>query len=68
MLNPHGLEAPAALYLLIAMLCLAVALRSLRRALIPIGLLLQAVAATALVTLAVGAAIVLLTAALLGGQ
>jgi hypothetical protein len=68
MLNPHGLEGPVALYLIIAILCLVIALRFLRRVLIPIGPLLQAIAATAIVTLAVGAALVLLTAALMSGR
>jgi hypothetical protein len=68
MLNPHGLEAPATLYLIIAIVCLVVALRFLRRALAPIGPLLQAIAATAIIALSVGAALVLLTAALLSGR
>jgi len=67
MVNPHGLEGPAALYLIIAMLCLVVALRALRQALVPLGPLLQAIAAAAAITLAIGAALVLLTAALLNG-
>jgi hypothetical protein len=67
-MNPLGLEAPAVLYLIIAMLCLAVALRFIKRALVPIGPLLQALAATAAIALAIGAALVLMTAALLGGR
>jgi hypothetical protein len=68
MLNPHGLEGPAVLYLVIAIVCLIVALRFLKRALVPLGPLLQAIAATAVITLAIGAALVLLTAALLSGH
>jgi len=67
-MNPLGLEGSAVLYLIIAMLCLVVALRFIKRALVPIGPLLHAIAATAVVTLAIGAAVVLLTAALLSGH
>jgi hypothetical protein len=67
-MNPLGLEGSAAVYLFIAMLCLVIALRFIKRALVPIGPLLQAIAATAVVTLAVGAALVLLTAALMSGH
>jgi hypothetical protein len=56
------------LYLLIAAICLILALRAMRRALAPIGQLVQAVAAAALVALALGAALVLLTAAVLSGH
>jgi hypothetical protein len=58
----------ALLYLLIAALCLVLALRAMRRALAPIGQLVQAVAAAALGALAVGAALVLLTAAAISGR
>lgn len=68
MLNSHGLEAPAALYLIIAIVSLVIALRYIKRVLAPIGPLLQAIAATAIVTLAIGAALVLLTASLLSGR
>jgi hypothetical protein len=50
------------------MLCLIIALRFIKRALVPIGPLLQAIAATAVITLAIGAALVLLIAALLSGH
>ena len=42
--------------------------RFIKRALVPIGPLLQALAATAAIALAIGAALVLMTAALLGGR
>jgi hypothetical protein len=56
--HDHGL-----IYLVVAGLCLIVALRFLRRALAPVGLLVQVAAAVAIVGLAVGAALALLTAA-----
>jgi len=57
----------ATLYVLVAGLCLLLALRFLKNALAPIGPLVQAVAAAALAALAVGAALVFLTVAVLGG-
>jgi hypothetical protein len=63
-----GLPGNTVLYLLIAGVCLVVALRYLRRALIPLGPLLQAIAATAVVALAIGVALVLLAAAVLSGR
>jgi hypothetical protein len=57
-LRDHGL-----IYLGIAALCLVVALRYLKRALAPIGPLVQAMAAVAIVTLAVSAALVFVVAA-----
>ena len=56
------------LYVVIAAICLVLALRAMRSVLIPIGQLLQAVAAAALVALAIGAALVLLTVAFLSGR
>jgi hypothetical protein len=58
----------ALLYLFIAGLCLVLALRAMRAALAPIGQLVQAVVAAALVALAIGAALVLLTAAAVSGH
>jgi hypothetical protein len=65
---PASLGAHALLYLLVAALCLIFALRFMRTALAPIGPLLQAVAAAALVALAIGAALVFLTAAAFSGR
>jgi hypothetical protein len=62
------LPGSAALYLVSAALCLVVALLFVRRALAPIGALVEAVVAAAMVALAIGAALVLLTAAALAGQ
>jgi len=56
------------LYLIVAALCLVAALRFLRRALAPIGVLVQVTAAAAMVGLAVGAALVFLTAAALSAR
>ncbi len=58
--------APPAVYLLLAALLLLIALRvlrSLRRAFMPLGALLQTVTATFVVTITVGLALVLLAAA-----
>jgi hypothetical protein len=65
--EPEFLRDHAAVYLFIAAICLIIALRYLRRALIPIGPLVRVVAAVAVVALAIGAALVLLTAAALSG-
>ena len=65
---PLGLQGHAVLYLVIAMLCLVIAMRFVKRALVPIGPLLQAVAAAAVVAFAVGAALVLLVASLMSGR
>jgi hypothetical protein len=50
-------------YLVLAALSLLLALRFMKRALAPIGALVQAVAAAAMVAVSVGAALVLLAAA-----
>jgi len=60
-------QQPGLLPLLVAGLCLLLALRFLKSALEPIGPLVHAVAAAALVALTVGAALVLLAVALFGG-
>jgi hypothetical protein len=62
---PHQLDDHSAWYLLAALLCLFAALRYMKRALEPVGALVQAVAAAAVVAFTVGVAVVLLTAALL---
>jgi hypothetical protein len=58
----------AVLYLLIAGGCLLLALRFVKRALQPVGQLVHAVAAAALVAFSIGAALVLLAAAALSGH
>jgi hypothetical protein len=58
----------ATVYVLVAVLCLLLAVHFMRSALAPIGPLVHAVVAVALVALAIGAALVFLTAALLGGS
>jgi hypothetical protein len=58
--------APPVAYLLLAALCLVVALRLLRylrKAFMPLGALLQMVTATLVVTVAVGVALLLVAAA-----
>jgi hypothetical protein len=65
---PHQLGNHAVLYMLVAGLCLVLALRFVRAALAPIGPLVHAVAAAALVALAIGAALVFLTAAAFSGR
>jgi hypothetical protein len=62
-------EPPAGtlLYLIIAGACLFLALHLIKRAIAPIGVLVQAAAALAAGGLAVGAALVLIAAALAGG-
>ena len=59
-------DSHATLYLLAATLCLLVALRYLRQAIRPIGALVHAAAAAAVVAFATGVAVVLLIAALVG--
>jgi hypothetical protein len=59
MMNATGL------YLMIAGLCLGLALRSLKQALVPIGEIVRAAAALAVVGLSVSAALVFLVAALM---
>lgn len=63
-----GLQGQALVYLLIAGICLMIALRNLRRVLAPLGAVLEVVAAATLVALAIGAALVMLTAAILTGR
>jgi hypothetical protein len=63
MSSGHGLA-----YLVIAGVCLVVALRFMKRSLAPIGMIVHAVAAAAVVALAIGAALVFLTAAALSGR
>jgi hypothetical protein len=55
------------LYLIIAGACLLLALHLLKRAVAPIGVLVQAAAALAAVGLAVGTALLLIAAALVRG-
>ncbi|GLY07883.1 hypothetical protein [Actinoplanes sp. NBRC 101535] len=55
------------LYLVVAGLCMALALVSLKNALAPIGEIVRAAAALALVGLAIGASLVFLIAAALAG-
>jgi len=64
----HQWSVDASLYLLVAALCLIFALMAMRKALAPIGQLVQAVAAAALVALAIGASLVFLTAAIFAGH
>ncbi|GIF40235.1 hypothetical protein [Actinoplanes xinjiangensis] len=63
-----GIQAGGLLYLIMAGACLLLALQLLRRAVAPIGALVQAAAALAAMGLAVGAALVLIAAALVGGS
>jgi hypothetical protein len=63
-----NLEGHAVVYLLIAALCLVIALRQLRRVLVPLGAIFQALAATAVTVLAMGATLVLIVAAILNGR
>ncbi|WP_164842475.1 hypothetical protein [Actinoplanes solisilvae] len=56
------------IYLVIAGLCLALAARSLRNLLVPIGPLVRAVTAAVTIAFCLGAALVLLTAALVNGR
>jgi hypothetical protein len=62
---PHQLGDHSTLYLLAATLCLLIALRYWRRAIQPVGALIHAVAAAAVVAFTIGVAVVLLTAAAL---
>ncbi|MFC4064823.1 hypothetical protein [Actinoplanes subglobosus] len=62
-----GQHAGSLLYLVIAGACLLLALHLIKRAVAPIGALVQAAAALAAGGLAVGAALVLIAAALVGG-
>ncbi|WP_157411230.1 hypothetical protein [Actinoplanes rectilineatus] len=55
------------LYLVVAGLCMALALVSLKNGLAPIGEIVRAAAALALVGLAIGASLVFLIAAALAG-
>jgi hypothetical protein len=66
--EPAFLRDRALVYLVIAGVCLLVALRFLRRVLAPIGLLVHAIAAVAIVTLAVSAALLFLAASALSGH
>jgi hypothetical protein len=54
-------------YLVLAGVCVVVALTYLRRALAPMGVVVQAIAAGAVAVLAVGIAVVLLALAAIGG-
>lgn len=63
MWNGFSLDESALLYLVLAGVCLMIALRYLRRALQPVGPLVQAFAATAVVAFAIGIALVLIVAA-----
>ena len=56
------------LYLVLAAFLLLIALRFMKRALAPIGALVQAVAAAALVVFTIGAALVFLVAAAISGS
>lgn len=62
----NDLHRPATLYLLGAAMCLVIALTYMKRALAPIGTLVQAVAAAAVVAFTISIALVLLAAALSG--
>jgi hypothetical protein len=62
-----GLQGYAVVYLVIAALCFAVALRQLRRILVPLGAIFQVLAATTAMVLAMSATLVLIFAALLSG-
>jgi hypothetical protein len=62
---PPGGSVP---YLVLAVALLIIALHFVRRALAPIGDLVQAIAAAAVVAFAIGIALVLVTAALLSGR
>ncbi|MBG0568265.1 hypothetical protein [Actinoplanes aureus] len=55
------------IYLLLAGLCLLMAVRSLKEALAPVGVIIRAAAALALFALAVSTALVLLVATLVTG-
>jgi hypothetical protein len=63
-----ALHAPRLLYLALAAVLLVIALRFVRRALAPIGALVQAVAAAAVVAFATGLALILVVAAALSGH
>jgi hypothetical protein len=65
---PEHLDDHAVLSLMIAGVCLLLALRYMKKALQPVGALVQAAAAAALVAFSIGAAFVLLTAAALSGH
>jgi hypothetical protein len=56
------------LYLVVAGVCLVLALRLMKRALAPIGLLVRPVAAAVLAALAIGTALAFLTAAAVSGR
>ncbi|MDR7328069.1 hypothetical protein [Catenuloplanes niger] len=59
-------EHPA-LYLIIAVLCLVVAMRSLRRALEPVGVVVEVMKASIVVAFALGAALIFVLAAAISG-
>ncbi len=59
-------EHPA-LYLVFAALCLVVAMRSLRRALEPVGVVVEVMRATIVVAFAMGLALILVLAAAISG-
>lgn len=61
--DPNILPGRSLFYLAVAGLSLILALRLMRRALAPIGALVQAATAALLVAVAIGAALVLVTAA-----
>lgn len=66
--RPALVGAPSLLFLAIAGLCLLLALHFLRRVVVPVGPLLQAAAAVAMVALSVGAALLFLIAAAWGAR
>ena len=67
-LTSGSLAANGVIYLVIAACCLAIAARLLKNLLVPIGPLVRAVTAMVVVIFCLGAALVLLTAALVGGR
>lgn len=66
--QPDLLRDRGLLYLVIAGVCLIVALRLVKRALAQIGAMVQAVAAAAMVAFAIGAALGFLTTAAFSGR
>ncbi|MFI2271530.1 hypothetical protein ACH45F_04105 [Catenuloplanes sp. NPDC020197] len=55
------------MYLIIAVLCLVVAMRSLRRALEPVGVVVEVMKASIVVAFALGAALIFVLAAAISG-
>jgi hypothetical protein len=65
---PALLPGPELLYLILAAICLLIALRFMRRTLVPIEALVDALVAAAVVAFTIGIALVLLVAAVLSGR